>query len=138
MNPYQNGKGSIIYRGDWIDILSVDFRASDLTAIHRRPIAEAAILRILKSRVFATEGEQHIAGGSFTVLGDDDLCHATQVVACFILIDMVVLRTVNEDHHIRILLNGSGLTQVWSRVRLSKAFFFVTQRAFPYVIFCFM
>ena len=112
MNPYQNGKGPLSIGGIGLISSPLTFEPPDLTAIHRRPIAEATILRILKSRVFASEGEQHIADGSFTVLGDDDLCHATQVVACFILIDVVVLRTVNEDDHIRILLNGSGLTQV--------------------------
>ena len=46
------------------------------------------------------------------MLGDNNLRHTMQVATIIILIDMIILRTVYEKHHIGILLDGSWLTQV--------------------------
>ena len=46
------------------------------------------------------------------MLGDDNLSYAVKVIVVVVLIDLVVLRTVNEAYDIGILLNGTGLTQV--------------------------
>ena len=75
-------------------------------------MAEILVFRILEPGKLASEREQHVACGTLTVLGNDDLCHAMQVATVIILIDMVVLGTVNEDDHIGILLDGSRLTKV--------------------------
>ena len=46
------------------------------------------------------------------MLGNDDLGHASEVVTALILIDVIVLWAVYEEHHVGILLDGSRLTQV--------------------------
>ena len=47
------------------------------------------------------------------MLGYDDLCQTAQVLAgLLIVVDMVVLRTVDEANHIGVLLDGTGLTKV--------------------------
>ena len=65
------------------------------------------VFRILKSRIFTSKGQQHIARSTLTMLGDDNLRHTMQVAAVIILIDMIIFRTVYEKHHVSILLNGS-------------------------------
>ena len=51
--------------------------------------------RVLEACKLATEVQEHITRSTLTVLGDDDLRHAMQVVSLFILIDVIVFRTVN-------------------------------------------
>ena len=46
------------------------------------------------------------------MLGNNNLCHATEVVAILILIDVIVFRTMYKQHHISILLDSSRLTEV--------------------------
>ena len=70
------------------------------------------ILRILETSELSAEVQQHITGSALTMLGNDNLRHTTKVAAVLILIDMIVLRTMHEKHHIRILLDGTRLTQV--------------------------
>ena len=74
--------------------------------------AQSTVLRVLEARKLTTEGQQHITRRTLTVLGNDNLRHAVQVAPVVVLIDMVILRTVYEQHHIGILLDGSRLTQV--------------------------
>ena len=68
--------------------------------------------RVLEACKLATEVQEHITRSTLTVLGDDDLRHAMQVVSLFILIDVIIFRTVNNEYHIGILLDGSGFTEV--------------------------
>ena len=46
------------------------------------------------------------------MLGNDNLRHATKVVALLIVQNMIILRTMHKQHHIGILLDGSRLTKV--------------------------
>ncbi len=88
--------------------------------------------RILEAGKLATEVEEHISGSTLTVLGDDDLRHTMKVVSLFILIDVIILRTMNEEYHIGILLDGSGFTEVaqlWSLSFETLTVFYVTRRA---------
>ena len=51
------------------------------------------------------------------MLGYDDLRHTVQVASLVVLEDMVVFWSVDEEHHVGILLDGSRLTEVaqlWS------------------------
>ena len=70
------------------------------------------ILRILKARELSAEVQQHITRSTLTVLGNDDLRHSLQVTTILILVDMIILWTMHEEHHIRILLDGSRFTEV--------------------------
>ena len=91
---------------------AIHFAAQNLATIIVLRTTKTTVLRILEARELATEGEQHVARSTFTMLGYDNLRHTTQVATIVVLIDMVVLRTVDEQHHIGILLDGSRLTQV--------------------------
>lgn len=70
-------------------------------------IAEVLVFRILKARIFALKRQQHVTSGTFTMLGNDNLRHTMQVAAIIILIDMIVFRTMYENHHVGILLDGT-------------------------------
>lgn len=65
-----------------------------------------------EASVFTLEVEQHIACGTLTVLGNDDLCASTEILPVAVLVDVVVLRTVYEEYHIGILLDGTRLAKV--------------------------
>ena len=67
---------------------------------------------VFETGVLTAEGEKDVAGGSLTVLGNDDLGHSVKVVAFLVFIDVVVFRAVDEEHHVGILLDGSRLAQV--------------------------
>lgn len=58
------------------------------------------------------EGKQHIACRTLTMLSYNNLCFTSQVIALFVLIKVIILGTMNKEHHIGILLDGSGLTKV--------------------------
>ena len=93
--------------------IAIDLRATDLTThVLFLATTQLRILWILKAGELTTEGQQHIARRTLTVFSNDDLCHTTQVASVLVLIDVIILRTMNKQHHIRILFNGSRLTQV--------------------------
>ena len=56
--------------------------------------------------------KQHVAGSSLTVLGYDNLRHTVQVSSVLVLIDVIVLGTMHEEHHVGILFDGSRFAQV--------------------------
>ena len=70
------------------------------------------VFRILEAGVLADKAQAHIAHGTVTVLGYDNLRHAAQVCAVGGSINLVIFGTVDEAHHIGILLDGSGLAKV--------------------------
>ena len=91
---------------------AVNRAAQYLAAIIGTLGTQPLVLWILETGVLATEGQQHVASSTLTMLGNDNLCHAVQVASIVVLIDVLILRTVYEQHHIGILLDGSRLTQV--------------------------
>ena len=66
----------------------------------------------METGVLALEGQQHIAHGAITMLGNDDFGHAAEVATFFVGIDMVVFGAVDEDDHVGILLDGSRFAEV--------------------------
>ena len=46
------------------------------------------------------------------MLGYDNLGHAVKVAAFLVLIDVIVFGTMDEEHHVGILLYGSRLAEV--------------------------
>lgn len=70
------------------------------------------VVRILETGILGPEAQQHIAHRTVTVLGYDDFGHPVQVVSFLVGINLVIFRTVDEAHHIGILLDGSRFTQV--------------------------
>ena len=60
----------------------------------------------------AWQAEEDVAHGTITMFGNDDFGHATQVASFVILIDFVVFRTMDEAHHVGILLDGSRFAEV--------------------------
>ena len=46
------------------------------------------------------------------MLGNNNLGHATKVVAFLVLKNMIILRPMHKTHHISILLDSSRLTQI--------------------------
>ena len=109
-------RGSVIIARRWqrtvIHLAAQDLSAERIIIIVRGQLGEVIIIRIGEAGILATEAQGHIAGSTLTVLGNDDLCHAVHVVTVGILIDVVVLRTVDEEHHVGILLDSSRLTEV--------------------------
>ena len=92
-------------------IAAVHAATDNLSPTHRSGM-HRHLIRVLEPRVLTPKGEQHIACGSLTMLGDDNLCHAMQVVSFLVLIDMVILGTMYKEHHVGILLDGSRFTQI--------------------------
>ena len=93
---------------------TIDTAAQDFaTTIVRLMVStEALVFRILEAGELTTERQQDVARRTLTVLGNNNLRHAVQVVTLVILIDMVVFRTVHKEHHVGILLDSSRLTEV--------------------------
>ena len=69
------------------------------------------VFRILEAGVLADKAQAHIAHGTVTVLGYDNLRHTAQVCAVGGRINLVIFGTVDAAHHIGILLNVSGLAK---------------------------
>ena len=53
-----------------------------------------------------------IEDGTFTVLGNNNLCHTLKIVSLFILKNMIIFWAVDKYHHISILLNGTRFAKV--------------------------
>ena len=70
------------------------------------------IFRVLETGILTTKSEQHIAYSTITMLGYDDFSLSAQIATGFVLKDFVVFRSMDKQHHVGILLNGTGLTQV--------------------------
>lgn len=106
----QTGKGVIVLIGGrWVKTtaLAIDPRTHDLAPQIAWQGSEMGVLRILKARKLSSERQQHIARRTLTMLGNNNLRHTTKITPVVVLIDMIVFGTMHEEHHIRILLNGS-------------------------------
>ena len=75
-------------------------------------VANHIILGILETGVLSDKPQTHIPHGTVTVLCYDDFRHTAQVTAIGRSINLVIFGTVNEAHHIGILLDGTGFTKV--------------------------
>src|SRR5258706_367927 len=62
----------------------------------------------LEARALAQEGEIHAAGRSVSLLGDDDLRFTVPLLG----IGLVDLGPVDEEDHVRVLLDGARLAEV--------------------------
>ena len=108
--------------GRWREVASADRRDIAIgfctighVLVRRRRYTAGGIgivLGILETGVLALEGEEHIAHGAITMLGNDDFGHAAEVATFVVGIDMVVFGAVDEDDHIGILLDGSRFAEV--------------------------
>ena len=70
------------------------------------------IIRILETGELTAETQQHIAHSTVTMLGNNDFSHTMQVVSFFILKYLIIFGAMDKAHHIGILLDGPGFTQV--------------------------
>ena len=70
------------------------------------------VLRILEASEISLKAQVHIACSALTMLGNNDLSDATQVVSLVVLEDAIVFGTMHEQHHIGILLDSSRLTEI--------------------------
>ena len=78
---------------------------------------QTALVEIEESGEMRFEAQSDITHSTISVFGNDNLCDAFEVVAIGILVDFIVLRTVDKAYDVGILLDGSRLTQVaelWS------------------------
>src|SRR5882672_4288636 len=71
---------------------------------------------VLETRVLSQEGELYGADGSVTLLADDDLGDA--LVGRILVVDLVA---VDEEDHVRVLLDGPGFAQVRHHRALVRA-----------------
>ena len=69
-------------------------------------------ISILETGELSLERKEHIANSAITMFSNDDFGHAAQVTTIRVGIDFIILWSMNEAHHIGILLNGTRLTKV--------------------------
>ena len=75
---------------------------------------------VLEFRVLTAETQPDGVGSTITVFSNDDLCQTAEVfTGLVIVIEVVVLGSVDEADHVGILLDGTGLTQVRELRRLA-------------------
>ena len=91
-----------IFRRDW---LVIHLGALDIALAGSWSYSTSA--DIIKQGQITLEREAHITHSTITVLGYDNLSYAVQVIVVIILINLIVLRTVDEANYISILLYGT-------------------------------
>ena len=65
------------------------------------------VIHIQKSCILTTETQANITHSTITMLGNDDFCNTFRVVAMLILINLIIFGTMDEAHHVSVLLNGT-------------------------------
>src|SRR5512146_2821580 len=89
------------------------------------PRRRIAVRPVVEARVLLFEIQLHRSRGTVALLADDQLGQSLDAVAVLVGRSLVHLRTVNETHHIGILLDGSRFPQVrelWPAVLTSSLF----------------
>lgn len=96
----------------WVVVL-VESRADNLPSAEiGGQRSQHGVLWVRKSRVLPLESQQHVARRALAMLGDNDLRLAPQVVTLVVLINVIILWPVHEEHHVGVLLYGSRLPKV--------------------------
>ena len=83
-----------------------------LLAVERLRGRHHRIVHVGEARLLLEETQVDVAHGAITMLGDDDLSHAGRGHAVFVLVDAIILRTVDESYDVGVLLDGARLAQV--------------------------
>ena len=78
------------------------------------------IVGVFKPRVLPFKGKKHIARGTFTVFGYDNLRHSVQVVALIVFKYMVVFGAMHKQNHVGILLSFKAFTVLYVTTKLRQ------------------
>ena len=85
------------------------FRNGVHSRFHGRSLYINGIIHLYELKLLSLETHRNIHGLTISVLGDNDF---RLLFIPFILTEADIIRTVYEDYHIGILLDGTGLTKV--------------------------